>query len=131
MPSHTTWKVGVAQQGGNAWGNIYLTTPTLPHPDGCLLYVGTLYDLFQLLSLVSILCMVLFVRSQFNRVEQVSVVRGYGYHQCKRQPTPSMQECCHAMVFEVERLLQVGDGSTDDSLSTPHTVVVSVPSAPR
>lgn len=35
------------------------------------------------------------------------------------------------MVFEVERLLQIGDGVTDDSLSTPHTVVVSVPSTPR
>ena len=132
MPSHTTWKVGVAQcTSGNAWGNPYLTTPTLPHLDGCLLYVGTLYDLFQLLSLVSILCMVLFVRSQFNRVEQVGLVRGCGYHRCRVRLTPSMQECCHAMVFEVERLLQVGDGSTDDSLSTPHTIVVSVSSAPR
>ena len=92
--------------------------------------MGTLYDLFQLLSLASIVCMVLFIRSQFNRVEQVGVVRGCGYWQC--QPHPFlMQECCHAMVFEVERLLQIGDGATEDSLSTPHTVVVSVPSTPR
>ena len=89
MPSHTTWKVSVAQcTSGNAWGKPYLTTHTLPRPDGCLLYVGTLYDLSQLLSLASILCMVLFVRSQFNRVEQVGVVRRWGYHQCKSQPHP-------------------------------------------
>lgn len=95
--------------------------------------MGTLYDLFQLLSLVSVVCMVLFVRSQFNRVEQVGVVRGCGYQQCRSQP-PSlcpMQECCHAMVFEVERLLQVGEGDVDSSVNTPHTVVVSVSATRR
>ena len=53
-----------------------MAVPPCTPPDGCLLYVGTLYDLFQLLSLLSIVGMVLFVRSQFNRVEQVGVSGG-------------------------------------------------------
>ena len=35
------------------------------------------------------------------------------------------------MVFEVERLLQVGEGEEDSTISTPHTVVVSVSSPLR